>query len=58
MQMQTAYELVKRKQAFVFCNIWPKTTHKHTPTHTHTHGQEQEQHTYTGKQKGKGYEIK
>lgn len=56
--MQTAYELVKRKQAFVFCNIWPKTTHKHTPTHTHTHGQEQEQHTYTGKQKGKGYEIK
>lgn len=39
MQMQTAYELVKRKQAFVFCNICPKTTprHTHTQAHTRTH---------------------
>lgn len=35
MQMQTAYELVKRKQAFVFCNICPKTTQAHVHAHTH-----------------------
>lgn len=37
MQMQTAYELVKRKQAFVFCNICPKTTLSRTHKHAHAH---------------------